>query len=131
MPYITRTQFEKRYGEAELADLTETNDFDAAESDAAAIIDGFLASRYSLPLASVPALVANWAGDITRFKLWDERAPEEVRARYDDALAQLKMLAQGQIALPPDAQGNSAASSISFGGYSSERVFTAGTLQEF
>ena len=131
MTYITRSQFEKRFGEVELSDLTESNDFDAAAADAQSIIDGFLASRYSLPLANVPSLVTGWAGDIARFKLWDERAPEEVRARYDDALAQLKMLAQGLIALPPDAQGNAAASSITFDGYSAERIFTSDTLRDF
>jgi hypothetical protein len=41
------------------------------------------------------------------------------------------MLAQGLIALPPDAQGNAAASSITFDGYSAERVFTSDTLRDF
>jgi phage gp36-like protein len=131
MTYITQTEFEKRFGEVELADLTETNDFNAAEADAASLIDGYLASRYSLPLASVPAMVKGWAGDILRFKLWDDHAPEEVRRRYDDALAQLKMLAQGLIALPPGADGQAQATGLAFGGFSADRVFTSETLSGF
>lgn len=130
--YITEAQFEQRFGAPELADLTAGNtSFVEAENDAASLVDTYLAARYTLPLVSVPAVVTAWAGDITRFKLWDERAPTEVRQRYEDALAQLKLLAQGIIALPPDAAGDPIAAAVSFGGYSNDRVFTQCTLQDF
>jgi phage gp36-like protein len=132
MPYITRTEFEKRFGAVELDDLTAENDFNAAASDADALVDGYLAARYSLPLSSVPTLVEGWAADITRFKLWDDHAPEEVRKRYEDALAQLKLLAQGVISLPPGADGKSPTTeALNVGGYSADRVFTQDSLREF
>jgi len=133
MPYLTSAQFATSYGEGELSELTgdEPSVFDAAESSAASLIDGFVGSRYALPLAAVPELVRGWAGDITRYRLWEDRAPEEVRRRYEDAIAQLKMLASGSIALPPDALGQSPGNQIAFGGYAAERVFTADTLGEF
>lgn len=131
--YLTSAQFATAYGESELSELTgdEASVFDAAETGAASLIDGYLAARYALPLATAPALVLGWAGDITRYRLWEDRAPEEVRSRYEDALAQLKELALGRIALPPDAGGVQPGGQIAFGGYSAERVFTADTLGDF
>ncbi len=131
MTYITSSGFIDRFGQVEYDDLIEGNDFDAAAADAKSLIDGFLSSRYSLPLASVPLLVTGWAADIARFKLWDDHAPEEVRKRYDDAISQLGQLARGIIKLPPDALGTPVAGSLSFGGFSAERVFTADTLRDF
>jgi len=131
MAYLTRAQFEKRFGADELAELTESNDFNAAAGDAKSMIDGYLASRYTLPLEYVPALVTAWSADITRFLLWDERAPEEVRRRYEDALSQLKQLSQGLIHLPPDSLGTKPASSIAFAGFSADRVFTSDSLRDF
>lgn len=129
--YLTEAQFEQRFSAGELADLLANGArFADAENDAAGMINGYLSSRYPLPLASVPTMVVGWAADVTRYKLWSDRAPEEIRRRYEDALAQLKLLAQGTITLPP---GSVAADPvgvvpISFGGYAAERVFTGDTL---
>lgn len=133
MAYITDADFIRAFGEVELADLThEDNDFARAEKNAAGLIDGYLASRYALPLASTPEMVKGWALDITRYRLWDEAAPEEVRRRYEDALAQLKDVAKGLIALPPDAQGQQPqATGVYFDGYSDERVMTSESLKDF
>jgi phage gp36-like protein len=127
--YLTRAQFEQRFGVDETVGLLENGAaYARAENEAASLIDGFLASRYTLPLASVPEIVRGWAADVVRFKLWDEQAPEEVRRRYDDALAQLRDLARGLIALPPDAAGVQVAPAGDFAGYSADRVFTMSTL---
>lgn len=142
MAYIDRTGLEQRFGVAEIADLldddnsgtesgAETNSLTRACEDAQNLIDGYLASRYTLPLVSIPALVTVWAADIARFKLWDEKAPEEVRQRYEDALAQLKLLSEGKIALPPGSDGMPAAPPIQFDGYSNCRVFTEDTLRGY
>lgn len=131
--YLTEAQFEQRFGEGELTDLlTEGTSFVRAENDAASMIDGYLATRYALPLVNVPALVRGLSADITRFNLWDERAPDEVRRRYDDAIARLRDIAGGRIDLPPDAAGTAAAgSAFASEGYSNERIFTATTLAGF
>ena len=116
---------------SELADLLASGArFADAENDAAGMIDGYLSSRYPLPLAVVPTMVTGWAADVTRYKLWSDRAPDEVRRRYEDALAQLKLLAQGTITLPPGAVAvtPTLGEQISFGGYSAPRVFTGDTL---
>lgn len=131
--YLTEAQFEQRFGSDELRDLLEGGtSYVRAENDAASLIDGYLATRYALPLASVPAIVRGLAADITRFHLWDERAPEEVRRRYDDAIARLRDLASAKLDLPPNAQGTSpTASAFNADGYSAERLFTSETLAGF
>lgn len=130
--YITEAQFEQRFGSAELSELLgEGSSFADVENDAASLIDGYLSSRYTLPLVSVPMIVTGWAADITRFKLWDDHAPEEVRRRYEDALTALGHLAKGVISLPPGSDGAPSAPGTNFGGYSAERVFTADTLRYF
>jgi len=142
--YITRTDLEQRFGIDEIAELLdddhdddesgdESDSLTAAIADASNIIDGYLASQYTLPLSSVPDLVKAWASDIARFKLWDEKAPEEVRARYDDVLAQLKDLARGLISLPPGSDGEkpTASGAANITGFSNTRLFTEDTLAGF
>jgi len=141
--YIDSTKLRNRFGDTEIdeligADATEdppvTGDADRlarACEDATSLINGYLSSRYALPLVDVPTMVEGWAADIARYRLWDDQAPEEVRRRYEDALAQLKQVSTGVISLPPDASGTPSAPSTQFGGYSATRVFTEDTLCGF
>jgi len=129
--YVTEADFERRFGD-ELRDLVrEGHSFGQIENEAASLVDGFLAAKYTLPLVSVPAMVQALTADVARYRLWDERAPEEVRRRYDDALAQLRDIARGLISLPPDATGTPAEAGLVFDGYANERIFTADTLASF
>jgi len=130
--YLTEAQFEQRFGQTELGELLGSgSNYAEAENDAAGLVNGYLSARYTLPLTSVPKMVQGWVADITRYRLWDDHAPEEVRRRYEDALAQLKLLAQGTIALPPGSDGTPSAPGVAFGGYSATRVFTSDTLRTF
>ena len=139
MTYATKAEMIARFGETEITELTDRADIGAIDSavlgkaldDADALINGYLAARYTLPLVTVPAVVVGLACDIARYKLWDDQAPEEVRRRYEDALAQLKLMSQGVIVLPPDVQGERPAASVDFSYYSQERVFTAETLADY
>ena len=142
--YIDRQGLEERFGVDEITDLLDDdrNDSESAEesatltaaiADASNLIDGYLGSRYTLPLSFAPDIVISWCADIVRFRLWDEKAPEEVRRRYDDALAQLKLVAQGLIKLPPgsDGQGPETSSANGIDGFSACRIFTMDTLKGF
>lgn len=141
--YIDGTGLRHRFGAKEIDDLIgadplaepvapgDVEKLARSCEDATTMIDGYLAGRYTLPLVSVPNMVQGWAADIARYRLWDEHAPEEVRRRFEDALSQLKLLAQGLIALPPGSDGTPAASGLKFGGYSADRVFTSDTLRGF
>lgn len=130
--YLTRAQFEQRFGVAETVDLLSNGAaYQRAESEAASLVDGYVAAKYTLPLLAVPEIVRGWVADIVRFKLWAEQAPEEVRQRYDDALEQLRDLAAGRLALPPGSNGAATTSPFEFDSFANERVFTADTLAGF
>ncbi len=132
MTYITDREFEQAFGDEELGDLTgDGAEFAKAAATASSTIDGYIGTRYTLPLLTVPDLVKGWALDITRYRLWDERAPEEVRRRYEDALQQLRDLAAGKLALPPGVDGAPSTGGFESEGYADERIFTAATLADY
>lgn len=118
MAYETVAGLIARFGEDELIQLTDRAGAHAVDGaiaqraldDAAAEIDGYLAARYQLPLPTVPALLARIACDIARYLLWEDRASDEVRRRYEDARKILESIARGTVSLglpanlPPAAQ---------------------------
>lgn len=109
MTYATLPQLTERYGEAMLVQLTDretppagaidTGVVDRALADTDAMIDGYLAGRYALPLASTPALVADLALTIAIYKLHREVATDMIVRNYDSAVAQLKLIGSGVIRL--------------------------------
>lgn len=107
MAYATLADLIDRYGEAELTQLTDRLGLAAPDAamagraldDASAEIDGYLAVRYALPLATVPSVLLRVCADIARYRLWDDRASEEVRRRYEDARRLLERLASGDVSL--------------------------------
>lgn len=117
MGYATKSDLITRFGDDELTQLTDRVGAGAADAaavaraltDAEAEIDGYLAARYRLPLASVPPLLTRLACDLARYRLWSDLASEEVRRRYEDARRLLESLASGRVTLgvlpPPDALG--------------------------
>jgi len=115
MAYCTRQDMVDRFGEQELIDLTDRGTpplgiidsavLDGAISDASAEIDGYLAGRYELPLASVPSVLKRIACDLARYHLYDDAASEHVAKRYDDAIRFLRAVGRGEISLGVDAAG--------------------------
>lgn len=112
MAYATQSDMESRFGAEEVLQLADRDGdslhdagvVDGALIDADAEIDAYLAGRYTLPLASVPPLITRIACDIARYRLWDDRASEEVRRRYEDARRLLGEIAAGRVTLGlPDA----------------------------
>ena len=107
MPYALLADMAARYGETELVQLTDRMGdgvvdaalVDQALLDAGAVIDGYLAGRYTLPLASVPAILVGYACDLARARLYTDAAPEIVLKRESDALKFLALAAQGKINL--------------------------------
>lgn len=109
--YANRLAMIDRYGEGELIQLTDRARLgviddavlDQALLDADAEIDGYLAVRYTLPLASTPPVLVRIACDVARYRLYDDAATEEVRNRYTDAVKWLAAIARGLVSLgmPP------------------------------
>ncbi len=109
MAYCTIDQLQARYGLPLLLQVSDRGDtfptvpdetiFDRAIADADALIDGYLAARYALPLVSVPALLIDLSQVIAIYKAHPSVAAEKIRKDYEDALKQLKAIAAGEISL--------------------------------
>lgn len=111
------------------AALARIND---ALSDADAIIDGYLADQYTLPLDPVPRLIKRYACDIARYLLWGAAAVkdgEEERA-YNNALTMLRQTRDGKLTLGVQPRARQTpdrvAPELVDGG---ERLFTRDTLR--
>lgn len=110
MTYATQQNMIDRYGEQELIELTDRAQLGVIDAtalagalvDADAEINAYLVSRYSLPLASVPPVLTRFASDIARYMLYDTRAPEQVKDRYDAAIKFFKLIADGKASLGLD-----------------------------
>lgn len=123
MAYATQADLVARFTETEIgqvADTDGTGEIDPALvaralADADAEIDAALASRYQLPLASVPPLLTRIACDLARFSLYTDQVPQVVELRQKNAVRMLADIAAGRVSLglatPPDpsAGGNAVA----------------------
>jgi phage gp36-like protein len=109
MPYATLASLTARYGADMLVDLTDramppAGEIDAgvvdeAIADADAIVDGYLAGRYALPLSGTPRLVQTLAEALAVYKLHAQVAPDKIEKDYRDALKLLQQIATGEVRL--------------------------------
>lgn len=99
MAYITRQDLEERYGDeiAQRESGLRPGAVDNAIVAAGALIDGYLAGRYALPLSPVPASLPQQAEAIARYRLMGDAATEQARLDYQDAIAWLKDVAAGRV----------------------------------
>lgn len=67
------------------------------------LIEGYIGGRYTVPLASVPVILAGWARAIVRYKLHPWREGEErtdpIIRDYRDAIKFLSLIAEGKFSL--------------------------------
>jgi phage gp36-like protein len=140
MTYATQTDMTERYGAVELAQLTDrsaglvidTTVLARALADADAEIDGYLATRYTLPLASTPAVLVRLAADIARHSLYGNGVTEAVRNRYQDAVSLLKRISSGDVQLAGESQVPvSGGSGNAVAARTPERVFSATQLADY
>jgi phage gp36-like protein len=105
--YTTQADIVDRYGTEELIQLTDRAGLgvidvavlDRAIADANAEIDGYLATRYQLPLAETPPALTRIASDIARYLLYDDAVTDSVSERYDNAVKFLRSVARGDVSL--------------------------------
>ena len=110
MPYTSLSDLTDRYGERTLISLTDRADppagavdtdvIDEVLGDTDALIDGYLANRYKLPLAETPPLVADIAKTVAIYKLHVYSPDDKIVEDYKEALRQLKDIGSGAIKLP-------------------------------
>jgi phage gp36-like protein len=137
MGYCTQQNLIDRFGDTEIIQLADrdrdgevdTEVVDGAIADAAAEIDGRLSAVLVLPAVAPNELVFR-ACDIARYRLYDDRATEVVRRRYEDAVAWLKDVAAGKAVIPGAVPTTSTSGAV-VGGIAvgtSSRVFSDAVL---
>lgn len=74
-----------------------------AIDEASSVVDGYLARRYTLPLATTPGILVTWARAIVRYKLHSDRITDDrtdpVARDYRDAIRFLELVANGKFSL--------------------------------
>lgn len=137
MTYATRADIETLYGgdelrfalnlarEAVLA-AGDIERVDRALAETSSQIDAYLGVRYTLPIAPVPDVLRAFAVDMTvyRLALRVGRPRDELRKRYDDAVAYLRAVAKGDANLPGVATGTAGAGGEAAQGSSGDVRFT-------
>lgn len=113
MPYATRDDMLRKFGEQHLTELTdittpragEINDatLGGALTDASAWIDGFLSGRYSLPISNATALATLnvHCCNVARYFLMTTQADEQAKDLYKAAETYLLRVASGAVSLMP------------------------------
>lgn len=71
---------------------------DTALADAQSALDGYLSTRYTTPLPTVPLLVKRLVADLARYYLHGDRATEPIRRAYDAAIALCRDIGAGKLA---------------------------------
>lgn len=102
MTYATRTALEDRYGADELSQresMLPAGAVDRALADADALINGYCAGRYTVPLSPVPDNVPRLACAVARYYLLDGANTEQSRQDFEDAVSWLKDVAAGRVTL--------------------------------
>jgi len=109
MPYAIVQEMIDRFGEKEILQLTNREDprngaidefvVENAIADAGNRIDSYLGQRYSLPLATIPGGIKDACIHMARYNLYDDKKPEWVKDRYNEAVAWLKDIATGKASL--------------------------------
>jgi phage gp36-like protein len=137
--YLTFGEFVARVGVDEAVRLTDeagTGAIDgprllAALTDAQAIVDSWLGTRYAVPLAApVPAPIPTLTFDLALARLYRGEPPAGVEAKHQDAIRLLKELSTGRAAIPvPPAP--TAASPAPVLVEPTDRLFTRKRMQGF
>jgi phage gp36-like protein len=126
----------KRFGEAEILALTDRNNSGALDmavlsqalADAFGEMKGYL-KGYALPLAGAPANLVRIECDIARYRLYEDRCPEVVKTRYTEAIAYLKLVADGTVTIESDVVAPAASTDVP--AFSAPtRIFTSDTLKD-
>lgn len=137
--YVTVSDLVDRFGERELVDLTDRAQppagvidagvAEAAIADACGEADAYLGVRYSLPVtAPVPVMLVAVVSDIARYRLYDDRATEEVRKRYEDAVRWLRDVSRGAAVLSGAAVATGDAAALAAVVRPGRKVFGGGLL---
>jgi phage gp36-like protein len=134
--YATVEDMVERFGESELIQLSDRLEpyarvvvrpvVDAALADASAEIEGYVQSRYPLPLSSTPRVLTRICCDLARKHLHRDRPTDAVAKDAESARQQLRAIARGELALEGTAGAPAPAADVRRSG--PDRVFSSDTL---
>lgn len=135
--YASCADFVLRVGEVQSIELTDREGLgvvdnallDLALADSASQMDGYLCTRYKLPLKEIPQNLVRLCCDLTRYRLASMSGvaiTDEIIERYKLSLKELEAIAKGAVSLgiPEDPQnGEDAFSGAVFFSNHQNRVF--------
>lgn len=139
MTYATQQSLIDRFGQQEILELSDRSNAGAIDAavvtraltDADAEINGYLAAKFTLPLATVPETIVRLAADMARYYLYDDRVTDAVKDRYSNAIKFLRGVVSGDISIGVDA---SSAAPTGTGGPNTsapDRIFTQSSLSDY
>ena len=146
MPYCTQEDISAVIPEIELIQLTDDNvppivvdtaKVAAAIAAAGELIDGYISSRYQLPLGNCPALLKDVSVDISLYKIWIRRKkrdlPKAVQSCYDEAMKILNGIASGRVQLGTTSAGEPAQTTAvdTVQIRAEPRIFGPGSLEDY
>lgn len=104
---------------------------EARLQDASDLIDGYLQSRYALPLATVPKVLEHYTCDIARHLLYRGNAPDHVGDRQAAVMKALERINSGAVNLGLATSNQPAPSTGGPASISPGRVFTSDSLSDY
>lgn len=141
MTYATQALLVGRFGERLLLQVADRADPPAGAIDAGvvaraladtdAMIDGYLAGRYVLPLEATPPLLVDLAAAIAIYKLHIFAPEQKIADDYKDAVATLSKISTGTVKLPVAGVEPAGAGSAGVVTIDRERDFTPENLKGF
>jgi phage gp36-like protein len=141
MPYLARADLLEQLSEQQLVQLTDdeklgiANETRIAEAiaRAEAEADGYFATKYTVPVVPVTALVKALCVDIAVYRLWlrRQRVPEAARQGYDDAVGKLRDIAKGLLTLGVDPTPVASSQGAAGEASGDERIFSRDKLGGF
>lgn len=115
--YATKENIDDAYGADLLLKIADQDKdgvpdqeiLDRNLKSASGIINGYLQTKYTLPLPGTSSLLVELCVDIAVYKMCLARAvrTQEMRVRYEDAINTLKDIASGKIAVVVDGDDGS------------------------
>lgn len=138
--YIVKADILEQLPEDTLIQLTDDENLgtvndarvDAAINDAEGEADGYLSTRYTVPLSPAPASIKKFTADIAIYNLFGRRdtVPPDREKRYENAIKFLVNVSKGIVTLgAQEPEPTTTAGSVEF--TSNERTFTRSKLEGF
>jgi phage gp36-like protein len=104
---------------------------DSRLQDASDLVDGYLQSRYALPLAAVPKILEHYACDLARHLLYRGNAPDHITERQAAVMKALEKINSGAVNLGLAISNEPSPRSGGPESSSPGRVFTRDTLKDY